>query len=59
MENMVAMNYKAGVREEKWGMLDLKMLQFPKTTLRSVKRATLRRICQGDGNHRSCSGHIW
>ena len=30
LEDVGAMNYKAGVREEKWGMLDLKTLQFPK-----------------------------
>ena len=35
------MNYREGVREEKWGMLDLKSVQFPKLTTQSVKRATL------------------
>ena len=35
------MNYREGVREEKWGMLDLKAVQFPKSTTQSVKRATL------------------
>ena len=35
------MNYREGVREEKWGMLDLKSVQFPKPTTQSVKRATL------------------
>ena len=35
------MNYKEGVREEKWGMLDLKNVQFPKLTTQSVRRATL------------------
>ena len=43
-----SMNYKAGVREEKWGMLDLKTLQFPKTTLQSVKRATLLQRFEAD-----------
>ena len=42
------MNYKAGVREEKWGMLDLKTLQFPKTTTQSVKRATLLQHFEAD-----------
>ena len=41
LEDVSAMNQRAGVSEEKWGMLDLKTLQFPKTTLHSVKRATL------------------
>ena len=35
------MNYREGVREEKWGMLDMKSVQFPKLTTQSVKRATL------------------
>ena len=35
------MNYREGVREEKWGMLDLKNVQFPKVTTQSVKR----RLC--------------
>ena len=35
------MNYREGVRAEKWGMLDLKSVQFPKLTTQSVKRATL------------------
>ena len=32
LEDVGSMSYKAGVREEKWGMLDLKNVQFPKTT---------------------------
>ena len=48
LEDVGAMNYKAGVREEKWGMLDLKTLQFPKTTLQSVKRATLLQHFEAD-----------
>ena len=35
------MNYREGAREEKWGMLDLKNIHFPKVTAQSVKRATL------------------
>ena len=42
------MNYKAGVREEKWGMLDLKNVQFPKTIRQSVKRATLLQHFEAD-----------
>ena len=41
LEDVGAMNYREGVREEKWGMLDLKNIQFPKVTAQSVKRATL------------------
>ena len=40
LEDVGVMNQRAGVREEKWAMLDLKLLQFPKTTIYSVKRAT-------------------
>ena len=48
LEDVGTMNYKAGVREEKWGMLDLKTLQFPKTTLQSMKRATLLQHFEAD-----------
>ena len=48
MEDVGSMNYKAGVREEKWGMLDLKNVQFPKTTTQSVKRATLLQHFEAD-----------
>ena len=41
LEDVGTMNYREGVREEKWGMLDLKNIQFPKVTAQSVKRATL------------------
>ena len=41
LEEFGTMNYRAGVREEKWGMLDFKNIQFPKVTAQSVKRATL------------------
>ena len=47
MEDVGSMNYKAGVREEKWGMLDLKNVQFPKTTSQSVKGATLLQHFEG------------
>ena len=42
------MNYKAGAREEKWGMLDLKNVQFPKSTTQSVRRATLLQHFEAD-----------
>ena len=48
MEDVGSMNYKAGVREEKWGMLDLKNVQFPKTTTQSVRRATLLQHFEAD-----------
>ena len=41
LEDVGTMNYREGVREEKWGMLDLKNIQFPKVTAQSVKRVTL------------------
>ena len=45
MEDVGSMNCKAG---EKWGMLDLKNVQFPKTTTQSVKRATLLQHFEAD-----------
>ena len=41
LEDVGTMNYREGVREEKWGTLDFKNIQFPKVTAQSVKRATL------------------
>ena len=41
LEDVGTMNYREGVREEKWGMLDLKNIHFPKVTAQSIKRATL------------------
>ena len=41
LEDVGAMNYREGAREEKWGMLDFKNIQFPKVTAQSVKRATM------------------
>ena len=38
LEEVGVINQRAGVREEKWGMLDLKPLQFPKTTQRPTTR---------------------
>ena len=40
LEDVGVINQRAGVREEKWSMLDLKPLQLPKTTAFSVTRAT-------------------
>ena len=38
LEDIGVINQRAGVREETWSMLNLKPLQFPKTTIYSVKR---------------------
>ena len=48
LEDVGAMNHKAGVREEKSGLLDFKTLSFPKTTLQSVRRATLLQYFEAD-----------
>ena len=53
------MNYREGVREEKWGMLDLKNIHFPKVTAQSVKRATLLQYLEvSNGYYQPSCGHI-
>ena len=39
LQNVGTINQQAGVREEKWSNLDLKLLKFPQVTVSSVKRA--------------------